>query len=207
MTNLFYSAQAGILAERLEEGKPCPVRGSTRHPIKAQKAQDVPSEEELKHLDFKAKELRNKANEQSNKCSGLIKTIGDEEERFTKLGWSTDEAELATLPIRIVKLENQINELSAKVSRFKLIPGLIEQLGTQRQHLEKEKAAIVAEQKKIAAEGEAEAMKIKADAEAEANRVIAQSLTGELLDKIKYEKWNGNVPQVQGSSTPIVSIG
>jgi exonuclease SbcC len=148
MTNLFYSAQAGILAERLEEGKPCPVCGSTRHPIKAQKAQDVPSEEELKHLDFKAKELRNKANEQSNKCSGLIKTIGDEEERFTKLGWSTDEAELATLPIRIVKLENQINELSAKVSRFKLIPGLIEQLGTQRQHLEKEKDAITEEETK-----------------------------------------------------------
>ena len=72
---------------------------------------------------------------------------------------------------------------------------------------EKEKAAIVAEQKKIAAEGEAEAMKIKADAEAEANRVIAQSLTSELLDMIKYEKWNGNVPQVQGSATPIVTVG
>ena len=148
MTNLFYSAQAGILAEKLEEGKPCPVCGSTRHPVKAQKAQDVPSEEELKYLDFKAKELRNKANEQSNKCSGLIKTIGDEEERFTKLGWSTDEAELATLPIRIVKLENQINELSAKVSRLKLIPELIEQLGTQRQHLEKEKDAITEEETK-----------------------------------------------------------
>lgn len=148
MTNLFYSAQAGILAEKLEEGKPCPVCGSTRHPVKAQKNQDVPSEEELKHLDFKAKELRNNANEQSNKCSGLIKTIGDEEERFTKLGWSTDEAELATLPICITKLENQINELSAKVSRFKLIPGLIEQLGTQRQHLEKEKDAITEEETK-----------------------------------------------------------
>lgn len=72
---------------------------------------------------------------------------------------------------------------------------------------EKEKAIIVAEQKKITAEGEAEAIKIKADAEAEANRVIAQSLTSELLDKIKYEKWNGNVPQVQGSATPIVSVG
>ena len=71
---------------------------------------------------------------------------------------------------------------------------------------EKEKAAIVAEQKKIHAEGEAQATKIKADAEAEANAKIAKSLTPELIEKQKIEKWNGSVPTVQGSSTPIVNI-
>ena len=146
MTNLFYSAQAGILAEILEEGKPCPVCGSTHHPVKAQKAKDVPSEEELNQQESKAKELRNKSNEQSNKCSGLIETIQNEEERFTKLGWSIDEAELATLPIRIANLESQIKELSAKVSRLKLIPGLIEQLDTKRENLLKEKDAITKEE-------------------------------------------------------------
>lgn len=72
---------------------------------------------------------------------------------------------------------------------------------------EKEKAAIVAEQKKIQAEGEAQATKIKADAEAEANAKIAKSLTPELIEKQKIEKWNGSVPTVQGNSTPIVNIG
>jgi len=67
-------------------------------------------------------------------------------------------------------------------------------------------AAIQAEQAKIKAEGEAEARKIAAEAEAEANRKIAESLTPELIEKIKLEKWNGTVPQVQGSNTPIVSI-
>ena len=71
---------------------------------------------------------------------------------------------------------------------------------------EKEAAAIQAEQAKIKAEGEAEARKIKADAEAEANRKIADSLTQDLINKIKYEKWNGELPQVQGDATPIVSI-
>ncbi len=56
------------------------------------------------------------------------------------------------------------------------------------------------------AEAEAEAMKIAADAEAEANKKISGSLTDNLIDKIKYEKWNGELPQVQGNSTPIIDI-
>lgn len=71
---------------------------------------------------------------------------------------------------------------------------------------EKEKASIQAEQAKIKAQGDADALKLQAEAEAEANRKIAESLTEELIEKIKYEKWNGQVPKVQGGSTPIVSI-
>ena len=72
---------------------------------------------------------------------------------------------------------------------------------------DKEVAQIAAEQKKIQAEGDADALKIQAEAEAEANQKIAESLTPELIEKIKYEKWNGEVPQVQGGSTPIVNLG
>lgn len=71
---------------------------------------------------------------------------------------------------------------------------------------EKEKAAIQAEQAKIKAEGEAEAKRIAAEAEAEANRKIAASLTPELIEKIKYEKWNGTLPTVQGSGATIVDV-
>ena len=56
------------------------------------------------------------------------------------------------------------------------------------------------------AEAEAEAKLIEAEAEAEANRRIAESLTPELIEQQKIEKWNGDVPQVQGSGTPIISI-
>lgn len=70
----------------------------------------------------------------------------------------------------------------------------------------KETAEIQAEQARIKAQGEADAKRIEAEAEAEANRKIAESLTPELIEKIKLEKWNGNVPQVQGSNTPIVSV-
>lgn len=70
----------------------------------------------------------------------------------------------------------------------------------------KEAAKIQAEQAKIKAQGEAEAKKIAAQAEADANRKIAESLTPELIEKQKIEKWNGDVPKVQGNSTPIVTV-
>lgn len=71
---------------------------------------------------------------------------------------------------------------------------------------EKEKAEIEAERKKITAEGEAEALRIKAQAEAEANKMIADSLTPELIEQQKIEKWNGGVPQVQGNAIPIIDM-
>mgnify|MGYP000532621266 FL=1 len=62
------------------------------------------------------------------------------------------------------------------------------------------------EQAKIKAEGQAEATKIAAEAEAEANKKIAESLTPELIEKIKMERWNGELPMVSGSSGTIINM-
>lgn len=56
------------------------------------------------------------------------------------------------------------------------------------------------------AEAEAEAKVKLAEAEAEANRKIAASLTPELNEKIKYEKWNGVLPEVTGTNNPIINM-
>lgn len=50
-----------------------------------------------------------------------------------------------------------------------------------------------AEKKIATAEGEAKSILIKAHAEAEANRLLSQSLTGLLVEKLKIEKMNPNV--------------
>lgn len=71
---------------------------------------------------------------------------------------------------------------------------------------EKQKAEIQAEQKRIQAEGDAEATRIRAAAQAEANQKIAGSLTQQLLEQKKYEKWNGQLPNVQGNTTPVVMV-
>lgn len=71
---------------------------------------------------------------------------------------------------------------------------------------EKEVAITKANQEKETAQINAEAKLIEAQAEAESNRLIAQSLTPELIEKQKYEKWDGKLPTVQagGNSSIIV---
>ena len=44
---LFFNQQAGIMASELEEGKACPVCGSTNHPHKAVPVENAPSRKEL----------------------------------------------------------------------------------------------------------------------------------------------------------------
>ena len=53
---------------------------------------------------------------------------------------------------------------------------------------------------------QAEAIRIKAEAEAEANKLIADSLTDEMLEKMYYEKWNGELPYIYGADGLLIEI-
>lgn len=81
------------------------------------------------------------------------------------------------------------------------------QVATINAERDKEVAQIEADKKLISAQADADALLIAAEAEANANKKIAESLTPELIEKIKYDKWDGTVPKVTGGTTPIVDIG
>ena len=49
------------------------------------------------------------------------------------------------------------------------------------------------------AEAEAQALILAAEAQAEANRVLAASLTDEILAQMYYEKWDGKLPYLYGA--------
>lgn len=70
---------------------------------------------------------------------------------------------------------------------------------------EQEQAIVIAEaeakKKLIEAEAEAEAILKKAQAQAEANRKIAASLSEEMIEYAKVEKWNGELPVATGGNT------
>jgi regulator of protease activity HflC (stomatin/prohibitin superfamily) len=62
-------------------------------------------------------------------------------------------------------------------------------------------AKVVAE-----SEGEAKAILTRAQAQAQANRLLNESLTTNIIELKRLEKWNGVLPQVSGAVTPFINI-
>lgn len=100
------------------------------------------------------------------------------------------EMELANIEAQTAKIQAEKDKQVAEV--------------TAQQKIIEENAK--AEAMRINAEAEAEALRIKSEAEAEANKMVAGSLTPQLIEKIKYEQWNGQLPKVTGNSATIVDI-
>lgn len=70
--NLFLNAQAGILAETLQENFPCPVCGSLSHPNPAKKQTEVLSQTELEKLKNECELAGNSADKKSQECAVLL---------------------------------------------------------------------------------------------------------------------------------------
>ena len=56
------------------------------------------------------------------------------------------------------------------------------------------------------AEAEAQAMLLAAEAQAEANRILAESLTDEILAQMYYEKWDGKLPYLYGADGTLIQV-
>ena len=109
----FFREQAGILAVKLKEGKPCPVCGSTEHPKPASKSESVLTKEELdkckntlgekkKKLDL----LKEKIATIHSKINTLVKELNIPEEV---------EREIAALQIEIGTNQLKCDEASQKI--------------------------------------------------------------------------------------------
>ena len=149
---------------------------------------------------------------------GYMRTVIYDAYRITANGYTSDE-----LMANRAKFESEVRQMldsTLTVEGFTVteFTSQITPPESLRQMIEAKNAAVQAALKaenevkeaeanaKIAvakAEGEARAMKIKADAEAYYNRTISASLTSLIVQEDFIEKWNGVLPQVQGSNSTI----
>ena len=113
----------------------------------------------------------------------------------------------------IVGLNEKLNDIGLYVTDVNIIDfdfsdafiNAIEEKQVAQQQLLK---AETEKQTKITnAQADAEAVKIKANAEAEANETISKSLTNQVIENKKIEKWNGELPKVTSGEGAIIDLG
>lgn len=81
------------------------------------------------------------------------------------------------------------------------------QMAQQRQN-EVAQAKAEADKRVAQAKGEADSILLTAQAQAEANKILASSITPELIQNKAIEKWDGKLPttMVPGQTTPFVNV-
>lgn len=89
MERAYYDGQAGILAERLTAGEPCPVCGSVNHPNKAVLNENVPDKEtlekskkELENISKTCSELSSRSGKAKGEAESAISGIADNWKSF-----------------------------------------------------------------------------------------------------------------------------
>ncbi|MGI5976301.1 MAG: AAA family ATPase [Candidatus Limivicinus sp.] len=157
LNRAYLDAQAGILAEELEEGRPCPVCGSTAHPRPAVKTDSVPDREELKRCSKiaetaqrEASELSAAAGEQRGKYTNLRDAVQNKGKALFGLAEPEEIREKLLSEIKELSEETAsaaelLRKLEKKTERLDKLGSLIpdreqrlEALGAEQQKLEKE---------------------------------------------------------------------
>ena len=112
----FLDEQAGILAERLEEGRPCPVCGSTVHPKPAKKSEQAPSEAQLNQAKEEAEKAQKEARSLSERCASARAEVETAEK--TILAQAEQIREGITLDSLEGAIRTELTELSRKTAEL-----------------------------------------------------------------------------------------
>ena len=99
LRQIFRDEQAGLMAEGLADGEPCPVCGSRTHPRKAEKSREAPTEAEVKAAGEEAAAAEKTASRKSEEAGALRgRWEGAEKLRRERLSALLEGAEADAIP-------------------------------------------------------------------------------------------------------------
>lgn len=151
----FNDEQAGIMAETLSEGEPCPVCGSVTHPSKAVKSQNAPSQSQVEDAEEKALTAQKKANDDSAAAAEIRgKVTSDEANVKRKIAELIGECSVSDAVQKAGEIKS---EAEKQAEQLKLRIAEEEKRATRKLEAEKE----LPEKEKLLAESADSIIKIK----------------------------------------------
>ena len=87
----YYRSQAGLLAQELTEGQPCPVCGSTSHPRPAELTAEAVTKEAMEAADQRHRQAAEELHEADSALSALRAAVQAGKKRLTELGIGENE--------------------------------------------------------------------------------------------------------------------
>lgn len=163
LEQLFLDAQAGILAQNLQTGMPCPVCGSIHHPDPAKLSEEIPDQKELKRKKLEKAQAEEKTQRLSERASFFKRNLDHEMRNTAELICGLEEnlvkeTSIVTAPDKLAttagsaleKLDDELRTLEIRIKANMEQQKALDILGGLIKRLEKDLNAAEEKNKELA---------------------------------------------------------